>query len=1132
VTTLLVPRCHYGLHVLSRMAALAAALALGCSAFPPPVALRGGTPFELPAPAGPVLLEKNAPWEEEIAAGATREYSLPMSAGDYARVLVDQTKADVAVRLIDPSGQPVADADGPGGRKAQEQLSWIAAAGGNYRLEVAGKETGRTRVILEDLRPSVPGDTERVEAERGTWEAVHWRSLEDEAWTRKALARYQEVLALWERAGATPEEIATLNEIGAIHRGLGDSETALTLYERALALALKTGDRRGEALTQQNLGVARYQLGEYQPALQDLGESVRLWEALDDSNELALASYGLGVVQFADGNPEAALASLNRALELRRKDGNFDTQASILTAMANIYRDLGDGDKAMEINREALEISRSIHDRGAEAIALQNVGGIYLRRGELQQALELFTSSLEVQRQIGNLGAEAWAFSSLGATTLALGESDRALGFYEQALDIQTRMGSAWQAYTLRDIGWVYDRKGQPGKALEYYTQALDLSRKFEDRRNEAFCLHGVGQARIALGAARDAIPVLEQAIAVYREIGQASGEVNGLLELGRARQVLGDRERAAELFREALELSRRHKILLQEAVAQSAIARLESERENLPEAAASIEASLRIIESIRPKVASQRQRVSFFASRREYYDFYIDLQMRMHAQDPGGGHLQAALAASERARARALLDLLAEGRIDVRKGISSELKSRESETVSRVSFLQSRLLEDVTQGGRNASRIEAELDKAEDERDRIEGQIRNEHPRYAAVSNPSPLEPGSIQELLDERTAFLEYTVGKDASYLFVVTRDQMEGYRLPPAGELADLVETVREALKEPGRRQYGRYVDAAHRLYEALLDPARAMLRDRSRLIISPDGPLLLLSFEALLTAPAGGSSFADLPYLIREKSVTYVPSASVFAELGSAGAPAPSGPGLFVGFGDPLYEANPATLAAPAADPTMAWGFQTDGLTSPRRLPESRSEVEGIASLFPPGTARLYLDGDASEKNVRENPLLKQARWIHFAVHGFLNEERPEYSGLLLAREDDPAYNGLLQVYEIFNLELTADLVVLSACDTALGKNVSGEGLLGVSRALLYAGAASVVVSLWQVSDASTSDLMVRFYRHLSEGREKAEALRLSKLELIREGKAHPYHWAAFTLIGQPGPTVTSGPLARQ
>lgn len=1112
------------------MVGAAAILALACSSSPP-IALRGGNsfePFETPVPARPLRLETNVPREDDIAAGETRGYPLSMAAGEYARVTVDQAKADVAVRLLDPEGRTVVVADGPSGRKAVEQISWIAPAAGDYRLEVTGKEAGRTEVTLEELRPSKSGDTKRVEAERGAWEAAHWLALKDEAWTRKALTRDEETLAIWERLEAWPELITALNEIGAIHRGLGDTEKALPLYDRALALAQKTGDRKGEALTRNNLGVALHQLGRNREAIAQLQEAVRLRRELNDDEGLALSEYGLGVVQFADGDPAAAFTSLQSALELRRKAGTLEFQDSILTAMAYIYRDRGEIDLALEACRQALEISRSVGNRSAEANVLQLMAGIHLRRGELQQALEGLTGVLDAQRQIGNRSKEAWALSSLGATTLALGESDRALDYYSQALQIHTEMGSSYQAYTLRDMGWVHDRQGHPDKALEYYERALDLSRRFNDRRSEAQSLHGIGQARIALGDARAAVPELEQAISLYRGQEDGAGEINGLLELGRAWQALGEQNQAAALFQQALALSRQRGLLLTEALAQSAIARVESDLVHLPAAAAAMEASLRIIESIRPKVASQRQRVSFFASRREYYDFYIDLQMRMHEQDPAGGHLTAALAASERARARALLDLLAEGRIDVRTGISPELKRRESDVANRISYLQSQLLDDISQDGKGAASIEAELDGAEDERDLVEGQIRQDHPRYAAVSNPSPLAPGSIQQLLDERTAFLEYSVGKEASWLFVVTRDRTEAYRVPPEGELADLVETVRETIKEPGRRQYGRYADAAFRLYQAVLGPAAAALRERSRLIVSPDGPLLLLSFEALLTGP-GGRSFDDLPYLIREKSVTYVPSASVFAELGGSGTP-PASPGFFLGFGDPAYG---TAGSGEAETDTRAWGFQTDGLTSPRRLPESRREVEGIARLFPPGSARLYLGGDASERNVKENPLLKEARWIHFAVHGFLNEERPEYSGLLLARDDDdPEDNGLLQVYEIFNLELTADLVVLSACDTALGKNVRGEGLLGVSRALLYAGAASVVVSLWQVSDASSSDLMVRFYRHLNEGGEKAEALRLSKLELIREGKSHPYHWAAFTLVGQPGPAVTSGRLARQ
>lgn len=292
--------------------------------------------------------------------------------------------------------------------------------------------------------------------------------------------------------------------------------------------------------------------------------------------------------------------------------------------------------------------------------------------------------------------------------------------------------------------------------------------------------------------------------------------------------------------------------------------------------------------------------------------------------------------------------------------------------------------------------------------------------------------------------------------------------------------------------------------------------------------PDGPLLLLSFEALLTSPPDPArgGYDSLPYLILDRSVTYVPSASVLAELGAprpAGARPPESK-LFLGFGDPDYggPADTASPSSPSPEGTLTRSLQKAGLPHPQPLPESRNEVTRIASLFPAGRAQLFLGSEASEEDVKSNPSLKDAWRIHFAVHGFTDETRPELSGLVLALDGDHAEDGLLQVYEIFNLQLDADLVVLSACDTGLGLNVNGEGLLGVTRALLYAGASSVVVSLWQVADISTSELMIRFYENLGGKDDKAEALRQSKLAMIRGGRfGHPYYWAPFILIGQPG-----------
>lgn len=1094
-----------------------------------------------PPPAAPppaVFLEKGIAREVEIPAGETREYQVAVQAGDYGRIRIKQFRLDVKARLTGPSGQVILEADGIGGRKKPELLPWIAAEGGAYRLTVTAKDgaAGVCKVVLEELRPSAAGDAQRVAAELATSEADHWLSREDADFKRKALARYQEALALWQSAGDRTSEIHVLNRIAMIHRGLlGDK--GLDRFECALALARESGSRRGEAETLNNLGVALYGLNQFPEALQKFGESLRLWEELADPWWIATASAGLGIVQIAQGQRDEALVPLNRALELRQADGNPDDVPLILGALGSIYRERGEGDKALELYRQALLASHAAEDRRGEANVLQEMAIIYYRRGELQRALEMFTEALELHEVLGNRQQQGWELFYLGKTALYLGDPDRALEFYGRSLPIHRETGdTTYEAFALGDVGWIYYRRGEPREALKHYGQAYEISRAADNSRGQAMALQGMGLSQVALDNPTEGVRLLKQAVELYKGPGDSLGEIHSILDLGRAYLALSDTRQAAEHFYRALAMSREHKTLMTEAVALSTVAKLERDRGNLAEAAASIEEALRIIESIRPKVAAQRQRVSFFASRRDYYDFYVDLQMRLHERDSAAGHLEAALAASERARARALLDLLAEGRIDLQRGIPAELKRREEEIENRISLLQSDLLDDLSRGGSRAARIEADLGRAEQEREQLEWQIQREHPHYAAFRNPALLPPDRIQGMLDERTALLEYAVGEESSFLFVVTRDRLEGFRLAPASEIAGLVETVRKSLEEPGALQRRRYAEAAHRLYEILLAPAEVLLRDKPHLIFSPDGPLLQLSFEALLTAPApSGRGYAGLPYLIREKSVAYVPSASVLPELGApaeGAVLASSGAGLFLGFADPAHEQMPV-IQGPAAASPLAQTLQDAGLPSPRRLPNARTELLEISSLFPSGQARRFLDGDASEENVKENPALREARWIHFAVHGFVDESRPELSGLVLRLDGDPKENGLLQVYEIFNLELAADLVVLSACDTGRGSNIRGEGIVGISRALLYAGAASVVVSLWQVADTSTADLMVHFYRHLMTSGDKAEALRLSKLEMIQGGQYdHPYYWAPFILIGRPGATVTSRHLARQ
>jgi CHAT domain-containing protein len=425
---------------------------------------------------------------------------------------------------------------------------------------------------------------------------------------------------------------------------------------------------------------------------------------------------------------------------------------------------------------------------------------------------------------------------------------------------------------------------------------------------------------------------------------------------------------------------------------------------------------------------------------------------MRLAEREPAAGHEAAALEASEQARARSLLDLLA------------------------------------------AANVETTPEAA-----------------------PEPLTRAAIQALLDPRAALLEYVLGRDRSFLFVATRESLRSYRLPPKREIEPLVKELRAALASPSRREFGRYVGAARRLYELLIAPAADVLRGQERLLIAPDGALYHLPFEALIGDGAGGGrrGYRDPRYLLNRWAISCTPSASVLAGLRARPARDADSASdkIFLAFADPAYEADLAS--AP---------MRTDDLTGRgklRRLVESSREASEIARLYRAEDVVIFTRQSAVEEQVKSNEAVGRARRLHFATHARMDEQRPEASGLLLARQADSPEDGVLQIAEVFKLKLQAELVVLSACETGLGRTLNGEGVIGLTRAFMSAGARSVAVSLWQVADASTAELMAGFYRRLEREGDKAEALRRAKQELIEAGRyAHPYFWAPFVLSGEP------------
>jgi CHAT domain-containing protein/tetratricopeptide (TPR) repeat protein len=917
------------------------------------------------------------------------------------------------------------------------------------------------------------------------------------------------------------------------------------LYEKALALARDIGDQQAQAVALEALAhfaPDRPEKPQSPEGNEDAEQAFALEVALGAESAQADSRQWRGYRRQLRGDTAGALAEYQLALAAQWRIGNVRGQAWTLTQLGGLHGMLGDADRAGSCLDLAFERARAGGDRAGQAAALFQSALLDTDFGDLQgasdaygRAYRLLSTAPTPEERV----EAAWALDGRANTHLYLGEPQKAREEFAAALEaFEALHRPDGRASAYLGLGAANQAENQAGQALANFQQALDIVDANNLQGTRALALYLLGKAHVETQPVK-AVAELERALSL-EAAGTSVRQAQIELELARAHSRAGRADAAGLAFRRAIDLAGRAPVV--EAAAQAGLARDERGRGELVAARAAIERAIQLTEELRAAVIRPDQRVSFLASRREYFETYVDLLMRLDRCEPGAGHDVEALAASEQARARGLLDLLARQQVDLGLIVPADLKLHQQEIDDRIAELQTRLLSpSLTLPAGAVRRLESDLAAAEEEEKDLAAEVERRRPGYAEVRVTQPLALGAIQRLLDARSAFLEYFVGTEASYLFVVTREGLAAHALPPRRDLESLVARLSSAVQQESRLRGRHFAADAFELYRLLLLPAAAELAGKPRLIVAPDGPLHTLSFEALLTQPVPDATLPrrDLPYLIRQRAVSYVPSANVLAQLLGDRRPPAAGAAeakLFVGFGDPGAPSPEAAAAADCAGvaPDAAAVTGTTAATTttatlaaaslsragPGALPAARDEVCRIAGLFPAGRTAVFLGANATEENVKSSALVASARTLHFAAHGLLDEQQPERSGLRLARGAGSREDGLLQVREVFNLELQADLVVLSACRTGLGKEVFGEGLIGMTRAFLHAGAASIVVSLWQVDDDSTSDLMVHFYRHLLGAGDKAEALRQAKLDLLDGSPySHPHFWAPFILIGR-------------
>jgi CHAT domain-containing protein len=564
---------------------------------------------------------------------------------------------------------------------------------------------------------------------------------------------------------------------------------------------------------------------------------------------------------------------------------------------------------------------------------------------------------------------------------------------------------------------------------------------------------------------------------------------------------------------------------------------------------------------------------------------------MRLHKSRPAEGFDALALEAGERARARGLLELLTEARVDIRHGADAALLERERELAQSLNAKAKRQME--LQGRRGGeehlSDLNKEITALEDEYQQVQATIRSRSPHYAALTQPQPLGLTEIQQqLLDEDSLLLEYALGEERSYLWAVAKSSIKSYELPRRDVIEQAAQRVYDLVTAPSvfrrnelaRERRDRLAQAAAQLPAAaeelsrmILGPATSELGAESgerRLVIVADGALQRVPFGMLPLPETEGQRDGETeglgdggtgrqgdnenpqsairnpqsgaPLVVRHEIVS-LPSASAMDVLRKEVTGRQPAPKMLAVIADPVFDQNDARVKvvkskavgqSPVArasgsriiehteEPTGGQITVEGGRLRIPRLPFTQQEAEQILAIAP-GAANLKAMGFQANRATALNAELGQYRYVHFATHGYLDSERPGLSALILSQVNQrgEAEDGFLRAHEIYNLNLPADLVVLSACQTGLGRDFKGEGLVGLTRGFMYAGAARVVVSLWNVNDRATAELMARFYRKmLRDGQRPAAALRAAQVEMWKTKQwSAPYYWAAFTLQGE-------------
>jgi len=936
----------------------------------------------------------------------------------------------------------------------------------------------------------------------------------------EALKRYEKAVTLARRSAARIVEAKTLSQMARVYSYLGKNDLAQTQVSRALQL-LDRGESDPNPAVRNAFAEAVTTQGEISYAKGDLVKSRNQFEHarnvfVDNREGQARVHLFEGYIAGSLGEPDKALAETNRALELYRATNDKSGEGLALTLMGLSHSRQRDEDAAITLHRQAIEIFSAIGDRHSQGIALNGLGQSFENLHEYPLALSNYEKALRIFQDRGALDLASAATYKIAKVYRLMDRLDQALIFYERCVALSRAAGKVrTEANALVEIAIVYDRLGHPDKALQQHERILRFYESIGDRRGLAIELNANGDFLVRLGKKQQALAAYKRALVLAQMVRDNGILLSTFYNLARAHYSLGSYDAALSF----------------------------------------IEQSLELIERLRTNVGSPELRASYLSGVRKHYELCIDILTRLDHLRPGDGFAARALAVSEDARARSLLDLIVESHSDLRQGVSPELLERERElgALLRTQAQYEMELSSTSKDPAEVAEVNDQIGQLRADYQQLESQLRVQKPLLSPPRfGPSELERMQ-RELRDTDSVLLEFQLGDEQSHLLFLTPNSIRSYDLPARKTLEDAsielskLLTARQAFGSENEGDYQAKVDEADSLYSQksailsrmLLGPVAEELGTKRLLIVS-EGALQYLSFEALPSPDAHADGPIDQkPFsehlLVATHEIDYESSISTLIAIQDRKREPHSANKLIAVIADPVFnshdnrvQAGGLTSTVASAAPNQKKSEPVPGVLKPllrnsamERLIHASEEADAISAAAPPGTTMVAKGFDASRETAM-SPEVGQYQILHFATHGFLDSEHPELSAIVLAKVDQNGVekNGLMPLNDIYSLTLSTDLTVLSACQTALGKDVKGEGLVGLSHGFISAGSKSVVASLWKVDDRTTAMLMADFYRSmLKQGMTPAAALRQAKLNMMRQKQwAAPYYWAGFVFQG--------------